>query len=178
MNMKITLYIAPTLDGYIAGPNGEIDWLSVLEQPGEDYGYAQFYDSVDALVMGRKTYELAASVADWPYPSKPSFVFTRQTLTTSHEAITSVSEPVETVMDNLRTQGFQHVWLVGGGELIRSFLDQGLIDEHIISFLPIILGAGIPLFPPPSAERKLKLISSKSYASGLIQAHYKSIATE
>ena len=128
--------------------------------------------------MGHKTYELAANLADWPYPSKPSFVFTRQTLTTSHEAITSVSEPVETVMDNLRTQGFQHVWLVGGGELIRSFLDQDLIDGPIISFIPIILGTGIPLFPAPSAERKLKLISSKSYASGLIQAHYKSIATE
>ena len=89
--MKITLYIAPTLDGYIAGPNGEVDWLSMVDQQGEDYGYAQFYDSVDALVMGRKTYDLAASVAEWPYPSKPSFVFTRQTLKPNHDDVTFVS---------------------------------------------------------------------------------------
>ena len=143
-----------------------------------DYGYTQFYDSVDALAMGSKTYELAASVADWPYPGKPSFVFTRQTLTASHDDITFVSDPVKTVMDNLRTQGFQHVWLVGGGELIRSFLDHGLIDEYIITFIPVILGAGIPLFPSPSAKQRLELIGSRSYDSGVVEAHYKSITKE
>ena len=90
--------------------------------------------------------------------------------------VTFVSDPVENVVGRLRSQIFQHVWLVSGGELIRSFLAQDLIDEHIISFLPIILGAGIPLFPPPNPQQRLELISSRQFESGLIQAHYRSIA--
>lgn len=174
--MKVTLYIAASVDGYIAGPGREIDWLSVVDQPGEDYGYYQFYDSVDALVMGSKTYELPDGEAEWLYPGKPSFVFTRQDMKTNRDDVTFVSDPVENVVGRLRSQEFQHVWLVGGGELIRSFLAQGLIDEHIISFLPIILGAGIPLFPPPNPQQRLELISSRQFESGLIQAHYRSIA--
>ena len=95
---------------------------------------------------------------------------------TTRDDVTFVSDPVENVIGRLRNQELQHVWLVGGGELIRSFLTQGLIDEHIISFLPIILGAGIPLFPPPNPQQRLELISSRQFENGLIQAHYQSIA--
>jgi dihydrofolate reductase len=90
--------------------------------------------------------------------------------------VTFVSDPVENVVGLLRSQEFQHVWLVGGGEIIRSFLAPGLIDEHTISFLPIILGAGIPLFPPPNPQQRLELISSRQFENGLIHAHYRSIA--
>ena len=176
MKMKVTLYIAASVDGYIAGPGREIDWLSVVDQPGEDYGYYQFYDSIDALVMGSKTYELPDGEAEWPYPGKPSFVFSRQDMKTNRDDVTFVSDPVENVVGRLRSQEFQHVWLIGGGELIRSFLAQGLIDEDIILFLPIILGAGIPLFPPANPQQRLELISSRQFESGLIQAHYRSIA--
>jgi len=95
---------------------------------------------------------------------------------TNRDDVTFVSDPVENVVGRLRSQGFQRVWLVGGGELIRSFLAQGLIEEHIISFLPIMLGARIPLFPPPNPQQRLELISSRQFESGLIQAHYWSIA--
>ncbi|MDA0733610.1 MAG: dihydrofolate reductase family protein [Chloroflexi bacterium] len=175
--MKITLYIAASLDGFIAGPDGELDWLSMADSPGEDFGYNDFYNSVDALVMGRKTYEIPAGEAEWPYPGKPSYVLTRQDLKTDRDDVIFVSDPVQNVVESLRSQGFQHVWLVGGGELIRSFLAQGLINEHIISFMPIILGAGIPLFPPPNPQQRLELISSQQFESGLIQAQYRSIAT-
>ena len=175
--MNVVLYIAASLDGFIARPDGDVDWLSVVDRPGEDYSYYQFYNSVDALVMGRKTYEIPAGVEEWPYPGKPSFVFTHQDLETSRDDVTFVSDPVEQVMANVRKQGFQNVWLVGGGELIRSFLAHNLIDEHIISVIPIILGEGIPLFPPPSPEQQLDLVGSRQYESGLIEAHYKSIAT-
>ncbi|HEU0022007.1 MAG TPA: dihydrofolate reductase family protein [Dehalococcoidia bacterium] len=175
--MKVTLYIAASVDGFIAGPDGEIDWLSMVDRPGEDYGYHQFYDTVDALVMGRKTYELPAGEAEWPYPGKPSYVMTRQNLKTDRDDVTFVSGPVETVVTGWRHQGIQHVWLVGGGELIRTFLAQRLIDEHIISIIPVILGAGIPLFPPPNPQQRLELIGSQNFASGLIQAHYRSGTT-
>jgi dihydrofolate reductase len=175
--LKVTLYIAASVDGFIAGPHGEIDWLSMVECPDEDYGYYQFYDSVDALVMGRKTYEVPAGVAEWPYPGKPSYVLTRQDLKTDRDDVKFVSDPAATVVESLRRQGFRHVWLVGGGEVIRAFLAQGLIDEHIISFIPIILGTGIPLFPPPNPQQRLELISSRNFPSGLIQAHYRSKAT-
>jgi len=95
---------------------------------------------------------------------------------TTRDDVTFVSDQVENVVGRLRSQEFQHVWLVGGGEIIRSFLAQGLIDEHIISFLPIILGAGIPLFPPPNPQQRLELISSRQFENGLIHAHYRFIA--
>ena len=118
--------------------------------------------------MGSKTYELLEGEAEWPYPGKPSFVFTRQDIKTNRDDVTFVSDPVENVVRRLRCQEFQHVWLVGGGELIRSFLAQGLIDEHIISFLPLELLARIPLFPPPNPQQLLELISSQQFESGLI----------
>ena len=107
--MKVTLYIAASVDGYIAGPGREIDWLSVVDQPGEDYGYYQFYDSIDALVMGSKTYELPDGEAEWPYPGKPSFVFSRQDMKTNRDDVTFVSDPVENVGGRLRSREFQHV---------------------------------------------------------------------
>jgi dihydrofolate reductase len=172
----VTLYIAASLDGFIAGPNGEIDWLDMVDHPGEDYGYDQFYASVDALVMGRKTYQVPASVAEWPYPGKPSYVLTRQDLKTDRDDVTFVTDPVETVVESLRRQGFQHLWLAGGGETVRAFLAQGLIDEHIVSIIPTILGAGIPLFPPPNPQQQLELISFRPFPSGVIQLHYRSNA--
>ena len=117
--MKVTLYIAASVDGYISGQGGEIDWLSVVHQQGKDYGYYQFYDSVDALVIGSKTYELPDGKVEWPYPGKPSFVFIQQDMKTNRDDVTFVSDPVENVVGRSRSPGFQHIWLVGGGELIR-----------------------------------------------------------
>lgn len=171
--MKVILYIAASLDGFIARPNGDVDWLDMVERPGEDYGYQEFYDSVDALVMGRKTYELPAGVDEWPYPGKQSFVFTSQDLKTDRDDVTFVSDPVDQVMENVRNQGFQNVWLVGGGVLIRSFLAHDLIDEHIVAVIPTILGEGIPLYPPPNPEQKLELIGSEQYESGLVEMRYR-----
>ena len=167
------LYIAASVDGYIAGPNGEIDWLSLVDREGEDYGYDAFYASVDAIVSGSKTYELAASFGQWPYPGKPTFVFTRRPLKSDRDDVFFLSEEVDSAMEKIKAQGFQRVWLLGGGELVRSFLQHGLIDEYIISTIPVVLGAGIQLFPPPVPEQRLELISSRQYESGLVQVHYR-----
>ena len=171
--MQVVLYIAASLDGYIAGPNGEIDWLSLVDREGEDYGYTEFYQSVDAIISGSKTYELAVSFPEWPYPGKPTFVFTRRPLKSERDDVSFLSEEVDSAMEKIKAQGFQRVWLLGGGELVRSFLQHGLIDEYIISTIPIILGEGVPLFPPPTPEQSLELISSRQYESGLLQAHYR-----
>ncbi|WP_414573933.1 dihydrofolate reductase family protein [Nostoc sp. CCY 9925] len=171
--MKVTLYIATSLDGYIARSNGGIDWLSIVETPEEDYGYAAFYDSIDAIVLGSKTYELGLSFDQWPYPDKKSFVLTQRDLKCDREEVVFISDTVNNALASIEKEGFKNIWLVGGGALINSFLRQSLIDEYIISTIPIILGDGIRLFPPPTCEQKLQLINSKQYPSGLLQAHYR-----
>jgi dihydrofolate reductase len=176
--MQVVLYIAASLDGYIAGPNGEIDWLSLVDREGEDYGYHEFYQSVDAIVSGSKTYELAASFSEWPHPGKPTFVFTRRPLKSPRDDVFFLSEEVPQAMEKIKAQGFQRVWLLGGGELVRSFLRHGLIDEYIISTIPIILGGGVPLFPASTPEQKLEVISSRQYESGLLQSHYQNRENE
>ena len=173
---KVTLYIAASLDGYIARSDGGIDWLAMVEVPGEDYGYENFYSSVDAIALGSKTYELALSFEEWPYSGKSTFVFTQRALPCDRDDVALVIDPVETLLARLDTQGFQHLWLVGGGTLVNSFLQQDLIGDYIISTIPIILGEGIPLFPPPSPQVKLQLVSAKQYPSGLLQSHYRSAA--
>ncbi|MEH1939460.1 MAG: dihydrofolate reductase family protein [Nostoc sp.] len=170
---KVTLYIAASLDGYIARSDGGIDWLSILDTEGEDYGYAAFYDSIDAIVLGSKTYEVGLGFDEWPYPEKKSFVFTHRNLQSDREDIVFVCDTVKQALANIEAQGFENIWLVGGGALINSFLQHSLIDEYIISIIPTILGGGIQLFPPPTPEEKLELISSQQYPTGLLQAHYR-----
>jgi dihydrofolate reductase len=170
---KVTLYIAASLDGYIARNDGGIDWLSILDTEGEDFGYTAFYESIDAIVLGSKTYEVGLGFNQWPYPEKKSFVFTQRHFQSDREDVVFVSEPVKQVLADIEAQGFKNIWLVGGGALINSFLQHSLIDEYIISTIPIILGGGVRLFPAPSPEEKLELINSIQYPSGLLQAHYR-----
>ena len=170
---KTVLYIATSLDGYIARTDGGIDWLSIVERAGEDYGYSAFYASVDAVAMGSKTYELCLGFSDWPYPGKKAFVFTQRKLKSDRDDVVFVSSDVRTVLTELEAEGLENIWLVGGGALTGSFLQKGLIDEFIISVIPVLLGDGIRLFPAPGREAQLELIGSTSYPSGLVQAHYR-----
>jgi dihydrofolate reductase len=170
---KIVLYIATSLDGYIARTNGGIDWLSIVERTGEDYGYAAFYESVDAVVMGSKTYELCLGFSEWPYPGKKAYVLTQRKLKSDRADVVFVSRDAGKAHKEFKAQGLKNVWLVGGGAITGAFLQQGLIDEFIISVIPIILGDGIRLFPSPGPEAQLELVDSRSYPSGLVQAHYR-----
>ncbi|MEH2167973.1 MAG: dihydrofolate reductase family protein [Nostoc sp.] len=170
---KVTLYIAASLDGYIARTDGGIEWLSILDTEGEDYGYTAFYESIDAIVLGSKTYEVGLGFDRWPYPEKKSFVFTQRNFQSDREDVVFVSDPIKQALANIEAQGFKNIWLVGGGKLINSFLQHCLIDEYIISTIPIILGGGIHLFPPSNHEEKLELINSQQYSTGLLQAHYR-----
>jgi dihydrofolate reductase len=166
---KVILFIATSLDGYIAGPAGEIDWLF----HDADYGYTPFFDSVEALVMGRKTYELSLSFGEWPYGDKPAYVFTRRT-PPDDPRVRFVAGDATGLIAGLRASGRKNIWLVGGAALVSTFLQEGLIDEFVISVHPLLLGAGIPLFAPGVPRRGLRLVSVTPFASGLIQLHYTS----
>ncbi|MEE9161911.1 MAG: dihydrofolate reductase family protein [Candidatus Neomarinimicrobiota bacterium] len=168
----VILYIATSLDGYIARPDGSVAWLSTYDRDDEDYGYAEFYGSIDALVMGSKTYEQVLGFGDWPYAGRPTYVLSRRDLEHQRGEVTIAPTRPDSLLQKLDAVGHKRVWLVGGAELAASFGKQGLIDEYIITIVPIVLGGGIPLFPSPGNEEQLELLKSKQYSSGLVQLQY------
>ena len=169
---KTTLYIAASIDGYIATKDDGLDWLSIVEVGEEDYGYNNFYKDIDAVVMGRKTYDFVVEqFDDWPYKDKQCYVFTSQKTTTNIDGVNLLNEDAKTAFDKIISDGNKNIWLVGGGILNTEFLNNNLIDEIILSIIPIVLGEGIPLFPN-AAQQELNLIDSKTYPSGLVQLTY------
>lgn len=177
--MKTTVYIATSLDGFIARPNGDLDWLPGIgdADTGEDYGYQAFMDSVDVLVMGRNTYAIVRAFDPWPYGDKRVVVLSRSLTEIDPKSPSTVelraSSPVELV-DELQAAGMQHAY-IDGGKVIQSFLNAGLIDEMIITRIPVLIGTGIPLFGPLEQDVKLQHVETRSYASGLVQSTYRVI---
>jgi dihydrofolate reductase len=156
------------LDGYIARTDGGLDWLTIVERPGEDYGYKVFFDSVDALVIGRKTYDTVLAFEKWPYERKRCIVATHSPAAPRHGE-TFHSGSLSSLLDRLGTEGVRRVY-VDGGALIRSFLAEELVDDVTLSVIPVLLGAGIPLFG--GVERRMSLASNRSFPSGLVQLCY------
>ncbi len=165
---KIKLFIACSLDGYIAGPNEEIDWLF----SDNDYGYSEFYASIDTTLNGYKTYEKTLSFGEFPYTGKKNYVFTRQSNRPEHEQIQYIQGDIVAFTRNLKQQQGKDIWLVGGGEIISILYNYKLIDEYIIAIHPIILGNGIPLFVDLKIRQDLQVADCKSYPSGLVQIFY------
>lgn len=166
---KIRLFIASSLDGYIARKSGAVDWLFT----DQDYGYTEFFSTIDTLLMGRKTYEQVLEFGEYPYRGKKSLVFSRTQSRKTDENVEFVGGDIKSLIDILRQEKGRDIWLVGGAELIYSFINYGLIDELILSIHPIILGNGIPLITQDSSlETVLKLKTVKCYDSGLVQITY------
>lgn len=168
--MRCSVFIATSLDGYIARSDGGIDWLSVVERPGEDYGFGEFYGSVDALVLGRKTWETALGFPEWPYAGKRVVVMSREAREGRHGEEFHRGSPEE-LAAALRADGVRRVY-VDGGATIRGFLAAGLIDDLTVSVIPVLLGAGITLFGEGVPETRLTLQGSRAYESGLMQLRY------
>jgi dihydrofolate reductase len=164
---KIILYIAPSLDGYIARKNGDVDWLPQLS----DSGYDDFYKSIDTVFMGKKTYDQILTFGEYPYKGKKSYVFTRNTLLTKDENVEFKSN-IEEFTKILTSSSEGNVWLVGGSELLSAFLQINLVDEIILSIIPTVLGQGIPLFQNIDQEVNLELIKTKEY-SGFVELTYR-----
>ena len=163
---KIKLFIANSLDGYIARVNGSVDWLPT----NVDSGYNEFYNSVDTVFMGRTTYDQILTFGKYPYDGKEGYVFTTNTQTNKDENVEFVSN-VEEFIKKLVAKPGKDIWLVGGSGIISTLLDNNLIDEIILSIIPVVLGKGISLFKNSKKETKLQLIKSTKY-SGLVELHY------
>ena len=173
--VKVTYYVAASLDGFIATADGSVDWLEDVNSAGADYGYQAFYSSVDALVMGSKTCEQVMDFGDWPYAGKPSRVLSTRKLIVTSPDITVTSQSPSELMVELKAQGVGHVWLVGGSFTASEFRLRGLITDYIISVIPVIIGDGIPLFRPLDIENEpLTLTDEKSFHNGMVQLKYTS----
>jgi dihydrofolate reductase len=170
--MEIVYYVAASLDGFIATPDGGIEWLKPYESAGEDYGYAEFYASVDAVLLGRRTYEQCLAFPEWPYPGKPCWIFSRTLSDMSEAAVRFTSESPSTAMKYVAAEGVRRAWLVGGAALAGAFRAERLISEYIVSVIPIVLGAGVPLFSGPGPVETLRLMNLRPYANGVLQLRY------
>jgi dihydrofolate reductase len=172
MEKKVVLFIATSLDGYIAKEDGDLDWLSMVDDPPQDYGYSSFTDTVDTVIMGRKSYEKVLSFGiDFPHKNKRCYVLSK-TRQGSDENVTFFSGNLMELVSELKQAGGKNIYLDGGSQIVFEFLKYNLVDEAIISVVPILLGAGIPLFKNSNTPRPLKLIKSTSFKSGLGQLHY------
>lgn len=180
MNIKCSIFIAVSLDGFIARPNGAIDWLNdpANTDAGEDYGYKAFMDSVDVLVMGRKTYELVLGFNEWPYGGKKVVVLS----STSPKVPENLSGNVEImggspadVLTQLAQNGARHCY-IDGGKTIQGFLKSGLIQEMTITKIPILIGDGLPLFGKLDHDMRFQHIETKAYRSGFVQSKYRTVS--
>ena len=168
MSRKVRLFIATSLDGFITGPGESLDWLF----SDDDYGYDAFIAEIDTLAMGRRTYEVVKSFGDWPYAGLATWVFTRQERMAHDGNVTFVATPPREWLLGIERAPGKDIWVVGGGQLIRDFLDARLVDEMTLAVHPVVLGGGTPLFPSGSPRHKLRLASVRSYPSGLVSSTY------
>lgn len=174
--MKVSAFIAASLDGFIAREDGSLDWLPGVEADpgGEDYGYNQFIASVDAIVMGVATFEKVISLGEWPYGDKPVTVLSHRKLKLPEDPrrqMEVVALSPQQVIEQLIKKGASHVY-VDGGKTIQSFLKAGLIDELIITRVPVLLGSGITLFGSLEKDIHLRHIETRTYHDGMVQSHY------
>ncbi|MBK7476843.1 MAG: dihydrofolate reductase [Haliscomenobacter sp.] len=167
---QIVLFIASSLDGYIARPDGQVDWLF----HDEDYGYSDFYDSIDTTLMGKKTYKDILGFGEFPYPDKKNYVFSRKHGLPHNPHVEYVHGDIPAFVRSLKKEEGKDIWLVGGGQMNTILLSCGQIDRMILSIHPVILGVGIPLFGSGiPAERWFNLEGVKTYSSGLAQLTYR-----
>ncbi|QDU25843.1 Dihydrofolate reductase [Anatilimnocola aggregata] len=165
---KVVLFIATSLDGYIASSDGTVDWLF----HDADYGYTEFMASVSAVVMGRKTWEQAKTFEAVPFAGKKVFVLSRSPVSTADERIRFVQGEAPKILDQIRAEATKGIWLVGGGDVIQQFIAHDLIDEYRLFVHPIILGSGLPLFLTQASMITLSFASSTAFASGLVELRY------
>jgi len=168
---EIIYYVAASVDGFIATPDGGVEWLAEFEQSAEDYGYGEFLGSVDSLLMGSRTYEQVLGFGRWPYAGKPTWVFTHRELHAA-EGVTLTAEAPRAVARALDEAGHVRAWLVGGAALAAAFRADGLITGYIVSVMPVLLGKGIPLLGATGEREHLRLLGSTRYESGVVQARY------
>lgn len=156
---KVVMFIATSLDGYIATEDDSLDWLFKVEGEG-DNGYSEFYDTVDTVIMGRRTYDwvMEQEIESFPYEGKECYVFSR-TVSQDNDNVKFFNGDVVDLTNQLKNKEGKNIWVMGGGDLIHSFIDKRLVDEMIITVSPVLIGKGIPLFKEMNFETELTLKS-------------------
>lgn len=169
---KVVLFIASSLDGYIATKEESLEWLYHVEGEG-DHGFSEFYDTVDTILMGKRTYDwvMNQDLKEFPYKDKKCFVFTRS-FTEHTEDVTFVNGDLADFVNELKSEDGKNIWMVGGGELLHSFMQEKLVDELIITVAPTLLGKGIPLFKEGNNQINLSLINMRRF-NPFVELHYK-----
>jgi dihydrofolate reductase len=163
-------FLGMSLDGFIAGPKDELDWLERGGGPPEDHGFTPFFASVDALLVGRRTWEVVIRFPEWPYGGKRLFVLTHRPAEAGHGESFLAGPPAE-VLERLAAEGIRRVY-VDGGKVVSQYLAAGLIDELTVSILPVVIGRGIRLFEESGPEQWLTLAASRTFPSGMVQLRY------
>lgn len=172
MDRSIVLYIGESLDGFIATKEDSLEWLLSVEGEG-DNGFGEFYDTVDTVIMGRRTYEwiMEHEKGDFPYKGKECYVYSK-TFSGKNDFVTFISEDITGLARKLKTLNGKKIWIVGGGQLIKAFEEEHLIDEYIVNIAPTILGGGIPLIAPTTVEERLKLNGVRTFGQ-FVEISYK-----
>jgi dihydrofolate reductase len=171
---KVIVHIGTSADGYIARPDGDLEWLTSRPAPKGFYGLDAFMKSVDTKVLGRKTYEESLRLGAKFDAKNRTIVFSRQPPPRgAPSAVEFVSGAIGPFMSRLREQPGKDIWLMGGGEIIASFLDERAIDEFVISVAPVFIGEGIPLIARRHRHVPLDLLSTERFEDGLVQLHYR-----
>jgi dihydrofolate reductase len=173
--MANIVYIATSLDGYIARKDGSLDWLMEIPNPdNSDYGFSSFMDRIDGIIMGRSTFETVKSFNEWPY-TKPVFILSntlRKVPDKYEDKAQIIKGNLNEIIDSMKSNGFNNLY-IDGGKTIQSFLKLNLIDELIITIIPIILGSGISLFTEMDVEIKFELINTETLDKHLIKSTYR-----
>ncbi|MDX1479611.1 MAG: dihydrofolate reductase family protein [Saprospiraceae bacterium] len=170
--MKVICYIAVSMDGYIARDDGAVDWLN--RYMDVDYGYQAFSASIDAVIMGHATYLKSLEFGPEAFQGEmPYFVMTRNPDRQDAGKVQFVTDPPQQLCAKLRGRGDLHrVWMMGGGQVLQAFLDEGLVDEMMLFVIPEMLGTGIPLFPSGTRPAAWQLHRNEAYMNGVVLLHY------
>lgn len=168
---KLVLFIATSLDGYIATQDESLEWLFAVEGEG-DNGYSAFYETVEAILMGKKTYDwiMKHETETFPYQNKKCYVFTRSPIEDT-EDVKFVNEDITSFTNKLKSEQGKNIWIVGGGELLHSFLKETLVDELILTIAPTVIGKGIPLFKEGNYQLELSLKGTRTF-NQFVELHY------
>jgi len=171
---KIIVYIAVSADGYISRPDGDVGWLDRPEPKGS-YGGAAFFKTIDTILWGRKTYEkgIEMGMKSSFAPGVKNFVFSRRRQGALLPGFEPATGPIKPFAERLRRERGKNIWMMGGGEIIAAFLDEGEIDEFSIHVIPVMIGEGIPLVQPRHRTVPLKLLSTRKFSDGVVHLNYR-----